>query len=50
MNKKTEMKKWIVSLISAAFLISACSHNPPKPSGSEFPLNDVKYYKKIKVI
>ncbi|MBR1819025.1 MAG: hypothetical protein IJ780_02705 [Neisseriaceae bacterium] len=37
------MKKLILPLIATAMLC-ACSHNPPKPSGEEFPLNPIQYY------
>ena len=32
-------------MIATAFLC-ACSHKPPEPSGSEFQINDSKYYQK----
>ena len=38
------MKKFILPLITTAFLC-ACAHNPPQPTGFEFPLNPPQYYK-----
>ena len=40
------MKKLLLPLLATVFLC-ACSHNPPKPYGSEFPLNDSKYYQSV---
>ena len=37
------MKKILVPFIATAFLC-ACSHKAPEPSGSEFQINDSKYY------
>ena len=37
------MKKLFLPLIATAFLC-ACSHKAPQPSGSEFQINDSKYY------
>ncbi len=39
------MKKLI--LLSMVSIVLGCSHNPPKPSGSEFPLNPIQYYQQI---
>lgn len=38
------MKKLLLPLIATVFLFG-CSHKPPQPSGSEFQINDSKYYK-----
>lgn len=37
------MKKLFLPFITTVFLC-ACSHKPPQPSGSEFQINDSKYY------
>lgn len=38
------MKKLFLPFIATVFLCTACSHKPPQPSGSEFQINDSKYY------
>lgn len=39
------MKKLLLPFLATVFLC-ACSHNPPQPYGSEFPLNTAEYYQK----
>ena len=37
------MKKQLL-LLTLTAILCACTHNPPKPYGSEFPLNSAEYY------